>query len=464
MKLLLLCLLLAAAHARAAADLVSDFEEGGLLHASEPPGPWSTAWLPTSANTLAISTDAAHRGFRGLRLLDQNASSDGFGENSVSHDTYVASGDYYLRLWLRVNPASALGTMSLVTLADASDNITMASLDLIYPSGLLATAGLDGAEQGQDLSAGPPLAPGTWHLVELGLQGIGTRSAARTLWVDGVKRSGATDLDLDSTVGALSHVSIGGPWAVDRRFVGFIDFDDVRGTLAPPASRWQLALDEQTLRAGVCTRVDVMLASSQSAAMTPAAEPVTPTLDASGAALHGDPRCETPAAPLMLGPDVPSRAVWVRTGAAAFTLSASSEDYLPVTRTFTPAPGAVARLALGAQELQPGETVHLDGTPSLPSSGATLSHWSWTQLRGPSGALLPPEQAAAFVLTEPGEYVFQLVVEDSAGSRSEPALARVTVMGAAFQPQRSLRGCSLGGTAPLPLLALLWLAGARRRR
>ena len=77
---------------RASPDIASDFESGGLLKSDSPPGPWSTSWRPSSANTLATSPEAAHRGRLGLRLVDQDTAAKAYGQDDISYDTWYPAG------------------------------------------------------------------------------------------------------------------------------------------------------------------------------------------------------------------------------------------------------------------------------------------------------------------------------------------------------------------------------------
>lgn len=66
-----------------------------------------------------------------------------------------------------------------------------------------------------------------------------------------------------------------------------------------------------------------------------------------------------------------------------------------------------------------GATVLLDGSASLPSTGASLVAWQWTQLSGAGAAIATPGAARTNVTLPAGagSYVFRLTVTDSAGRR-----------------------------------------------
>lgn len=109
-----------------------------------------------------------------------------------------------------------------------------------------------------------------------------------------------------------------------------------------------------------------------------------------------------------------------------------------------------------------GDTVILNGEASSDPDGQTLAY-AWTQVSGPPVALADATSAKpSFVVEEPGDVRFQLIVSDG-GLTSSPDTVAVVVPDREAQPLGSNGGCATGaGPAWIGLLALPLVA--RRRR
>lgn len=116
------------------------------------------------------------------------------------------------------------------------------------------------------------------------------------------------------------------------------------------------------------------------------------------------------------------------------------------------------------QVVAPGDGVWLDASGSRAPSGETLAEYLWYQPEGPQGARLPSAATQAFVLEEPGDYVFTVAVRDSGGGVSAPARARVRVSGEVFHP-RSTLGCATAAPqgSRLDWSGVAWLLAALTR-
>jgi hypothetical protein len=126
--------------------------------------------------------------------------------------------------------------------------------------------------------------------------------------------------------------------------------------------------------------------------------------------------------------------------------------------------GPAAVIVPAVQTLDPGSAASLDGSGSRPSTSAKLNAYRWTLLEGPTGVELQanaPQQS--LTLTEPGDYVVQLTVQDDAQATSGPATAKITVTGSVFHPAGRMGcGCGADGNAGLIALAALALLGLAR--
>lgn len=126
----------------------------------------------------------------------------------------------------------------------------------------------------------------------------------------------------------------------------------------------------------------------------------------------------------------------------------------------------VAVIVPGDQTVDPGQPAHLDGAGSSAAAGSTVVHFHWRLVVGPTGAAFPDAAAVEASLSEPGDYVVQLVVEDDLGRLSLPAHAAVHVTGSVYHPPRSLRACGCGPAVagPIALFPLVLRLRRFRRR
>lgn len=96
-------------------------------------------------------------------------------------------------------------------------------------------------------------------------------------------------------------------------------------------------------------------------------------------------------------------------GAGLLDAAAALEQALPAL--------PLARI-LGPVAARAGETLSLDGSASTPGSGASITVWQWRQTGGPAAASLATPNAPQTTVAlpqQPGSYVFELAVSDSAG-------------------------------------------------
>lgn len=241
--------------------------------------PWG--YVFSGEGVIALSPLAAHRGDAGLRLIDTtaNAGSD-VGSKLDNPDLGVAPAASWARMWMRV------------VQVDQADDVIVLQLGRggTGPAGRQQQIFVNGYEVASDgFVAGGlvttlryPLDAG-WHLLELGWEGVGTSAGARELFVDGapVGRDEGLDFSWPQT---LQELNVGETYA-DLPFRGVIDFDDVRLSYAPPASRLTLAPGSGQLTVGRCSTVTLVLTDSHGQVVDGGA----PTALKAGFALEGLP-------------------------------------------------------------------------------------------------------------------------------------------------------------------------------
>lgn len=185
--------------------------------------------------------------------------------------------------------------------------------------------------------------------------------------------------------------------------------------------------------------------------------------------LFGDPSCATPISALTLDADAGVGSVYFQGDAAAtFTLSAETDGLSPAQQE-EEITTAVARVTAPTQ-VAADVAFSLDGRGSSPSKGAQLAAFRWIERAGPTGVQLADAPVQSLHLREPGDYVFELQVSDSAGQRSAPAVAALHVEGSS-PAAPTLGGCAsagsgVGGAGLLALAAWWWRrrAAPPRRR
>jgi len=179
--------------------------------------------------------------------------------------------------------------------------------------------------------------------------------------------------------------------------------------------------------------------------------------------LFADADCATAITSVSLPAGATGVGVYFRGDAAGtFSLTASAAGLTPGQQE-EEVTAPIARVSAPITAVA-GEATSLDGSSSTPSRGAQLTSYRWRELTGPTGVQLPDQPVQALTLKEPGDYVFELVVTDTAGVSSAPVTAPVHVEGPAPAVPK-IGGCSsaAGGSGWLVLLALLGLLRFRTR-
>jgi uncharacterized protein (TIGR03382 family) len=307
-----------------------DFEQGALLG---PTSPWSTMRL-VPGNTFAADPAAAHRGQFGARLVDAVTVGAARGEGVLETAQQRLNGDVYLRFWAR---ASLTGTDTVYLCTIISErSLDWAELELRLPAQELMLAGYESDAGFHQLKSSVQPAVSEWHLYEIAVQSAGTRRAGRSLWVDGTLS--AQETELDQSNGDIGAIDVGETWADVRAAQGTLDFDDVRISLAPPASR--LAVDAAAdAGASECLPVKLSLLDSSG---KPAFAPYDVVVELSAnpaAAFFIDSTCRGSTRSAIVSTDQPRTTAYVQPlQGGELTLTAQHPDFLAGSATLSVSP------------------------------------------------------------------------------------------------------------------------------
>lgn len=432
--------------------------DGGTFH--EVAGPAS----------FAVTPDAAHRGDGGLHIEDRSTDA-GFEHGQLMYlSSPVASSDLHARAWVRLtNTASTAGVVVLAVWTGANGQ-TIGDIILRFPGARVGTQGHDSSGLFAEAPGTKTLGDGTWHLLDLIIEGVGGPNASRRVYVDG--ELSAEQMPVDLTGMSFAALKVGPLYVKDGVYNGDLDLDDVRVAAVKQATRLRIDAPDVDVVAGTCVPIAMGLESPDG---QPGFLPslgvtrVTATGADAGVFLDGD--CLMPTADVTFDALSASTTFFVSARApGALSLSASMADVLPGTATFdvvaAPNPGGLptARVVLSATNVDPGESVRLDATSSTAGPDATLTRFRWSLVRGPSGITFAEGPVQEVSFEEPGRYVFRLVVEDSVGRVSPPVGAELRVRGEPWAPPRAL-GCSAAdGHAGLAVLGFAVLVTLCRRR
>lgn len=255
--------LLWAGVASAGEVLIDDFEATNRLTSDAPPGPWAT--LDSYPNvSLTRSTAAARRGNAGLRLDDQ-ASMMGAGDMTALYSPPLSlSQTASLRFWVRLTSTNARGGVTLgQLLSDLPDGRPFCDVGLELTTGQLQLNGADSAGAYVLTPSTVSFDAGSVMLVECAVRGMGSLAGERLLYANGVRVAEQRNLDLRDA--GVQTAAIGQPYSADRRFVGVIDFDEVRVADRLQASRIWVDAGVNAFVRGECTPVDVGFIDSEGA-------------------------------------------------------------------------------------------------------------------------------------------------------------------------------------------------------
>ncbi|MBX7098918.1 MAG: Ig domain-containing protein [Myxococcaceae bacterium] len=358
-------------------SLGADLEDGTLTDDESPRGPFSGR-IPNAPNTMSATPAAAHRGAWGVRFTDLDPASGSGSQGALAHDTAPMRGNYFVRTWLRLVPVTPTGSFEVLAIKSPQTDLEL--LYVSYPSGGLYVGGYTASSQ----YAGDPtdggLVSGQWHLVELGLMGIGTANGTRLAWLDGSNIVDA-GIDFRGPVDRVTELAVGQPWADDRGYVGALDFDDTRVSTEPHASTLAVT-GPASVEVGSCTQLTVALRTSDGAnAPAPYSVDVQVGAASGEATVHSESSCARPGGGLTLAPGSSSATLWVRARTAGtLTLRAVHPDFLSRAWSMTATPGPL-RLVPASAQVRAGERLDFEafgGTgpyafAATAASGGTIS-------------------------------------------------------------------------------------------
>jgi hypothetical protein len=263
-----------------AAELFSEDFESNTLSA------WQCFDCVRGPSSIATSNAAAHRGAFGGELIDAE-NITGAGSGAAASVVFSASSAVYVRAWVRVAETNGLGDTVLLNIINSAQNLN--NVYLAYPDGSLSLAGSQQPDVFSRLPTGFALALGDWHLLEAAATGGGTDAGVRTLWVDGVQKATQTGLAWSGADWIASTFILGQAWSTDRRYVGKVDFDDLRISTEPMGSVLAVTASPPLTQGG-CVPLTVELRDS--VANAPAAAPYALDVAVSGpGAVFDDAAC-----------------------------------------------------------------------------------------------------------------------------------------------------------------------------
>ncbi len=250
-----LLIVLVALPASAQVLFEDDFESGTLLQSDVPMGKWSTLVVDAAGGgqLLFVSQDAGFSGQHGLRLVDATDAGSGVGNGRfVRRPSSEAFGDVYLRYWVRISTTGGSGGPYPVQLHSSLVSGTIAEMSLL---GTPAVARLNCSD---NLSfricpTAAAFAADTWHLVQLGLEGLGTIKGRCVLRVDDQP---VCEMAAD-WVGHGVRDILAGAGAFDKSWDGVMDLDDVLLVKGQPPPARLLLSGPSAADAGTCVAYQV---------------------------------------------------------------------------------------------------------------------------------------------------------------------------------------------------------------
>ncbi|RKH14441.1 hypothetical protein D7V97_03225 [Corallococcus sp. CA053C] len=329
------CLLLSSLPAAASDWFADDFETGTLVVEDSPAGRWDDA-VPFSPNTLASGTAGAHRGRYGFTVVDRDSVSGS--QASINVVRASLTSEFHMRSWLRMR---AVGTTGNVVLMQGLPMLVELRLVLL-PGLRWELAARSGSGRTYVSLHGSDVAADRWYLVEFGIRGLGTTSGEARLWVDGIEQGTAlSGQDFRGAANMVEQVMVGEPWSDTGTFTGSFDFDDVRVSAAPMASRLELQRPVAASGSSGCLAVEVSLRSSENGTLAPSPYDAEVALAVNGGAgdFHEDADCDSPVARVVLPKGGSERRVYFhpKDSGGTVTLTASHGDFLPASLSVDPA-------------------------------------------------------------------------------------------------------------------------------
>lgn len=300
------------------------------------------------------------------------------------------------------------------------------------------------------------------------MSGAGSADAGRHLWLDGVPLISQPGVDFSDARMSIGRVAVGQPYADGRRWLGTIDFDDLRTAAEPLASRLEVQAPDGGF-IGECLPLEVQLRASFGGALAGTREVLYVTMDAGAEGeVFVDRSCGMRGDLFALAPLSSVARLSFRATQPVASVQASSRDFLAGVKvvgvSVPPALGILPALA----RVAPMEAI------SFQSVGGTGRGFEFRVFMNASGGVV---DAAGLYQAGPLTGVDLVEVRDSAG---QTALGTVEVVAApadaggvdagavddaGVSEPRALSvgcGCGSGGAALSLLLVFLLLFRGRR--
>ena len=363
--------------------LTCDLESGTRLDTELPPGCFNVLVAPYMQSSMTISASAAHRGSFGVRLVDGESSPGNAADTALFDDTAPLFGDVSARTWVRVMASNGQPAPIIAQFTNATGQ-SPSLIDIKLRANLDLAMGGFGADAGySELVADAGLRLDTWHLLEFAVTGTGSSDGGRSLWLDGRLLLEQRPVDFSGALMSTQRLAVGEPYADDRRWMGTIDFDDVRSAGVPLASRLQVQAADGGF-AGECLSLEVQLRASMGR-LTAAGELVPIDLNAGGGAVvFIDPSCAVPGQQVVMQPNASIATLSFRASQPNFFIVATSPDFLstrqPVT-VVTPTPVNIVPSA---------SRVRAAGVLAFTVTGGTGRGLSFRMAANPSGGVVDP--------------------------------------------------------------------------
>jgi hypothetical protein len=238
LPLLVLTAFAVAPAAQAQVLFEDDFESGTLLQSEAPPGKWSTMVTNTIGNgqQLFSSEDAGFASRYGLRLVDTFDAGTGIGNGRfVRRPAPEVFGNVYLRYRVRLQNFSGSGGPFPIQLHTSVGTIAEMALTGSPAVARLNCADTVGFRMCPTTGA---FSPDTWHVVQLGLEGLGTPTGRCSLRVDDQQ---ICEQPMQWTGRGVTDI-LAGSGALDRSWDGVMDVDQVLMVQgSAPATRLSLS-------------------------------------------------------------------------------------------------------------------------------------------------------------------------------------------------------------------------------
>lgn len=392
------------------------FETGTTLDTDTPPGCFNTLYAPYPVSSVTASMAAARRGTWGLRLIDGEGGLGDASDTALYEDGAPIFGAYYARAWVRLVSSNFLGGAIVLQLTNtAVQSPSLVDVRVAMDTGRLDVGGFDVNAQYALAVGDAGLSRGQWHLVELAATGVGQRDGGRELWLDGQSVAAERHVDFSGATLFVGRLAVGQPYASDRRWLGTLDFDDVRSAVVPLASRLSLA-PVGAAYVGECVPVTVRLVDTPTGQPAAAPEAFVARVTVPGdAGVFAEGSCVGVDVGVAFARGATEATFGLRPAAALTTVDVAADDFLGARRVYAFDEPPPLGLAPSAGVVEPGAVVDL-----VVTGGTQRGLGFFTTL--PSGGALVGQRYAAGATTGVEDVI---VVRDSSGRTAE---ARFTVV------------------------------------